>query len=1454
FQRNLRCFAFAKLYFKVGDYEQARRHVTIYLNVKPESAEAQQLLGKILEKLGKYDAALEAYRTSLDLDPKQNKLVLKVCELLASDNVNFDQSGVRYFCEKAQSIDPNNPSIFLLKEKLILSEGKDPNDVAKLLLNEIEERPKDFNRRVRLLRHYLQNSQIKEAYDHVKNVNERVQQIAWYETAAEVLVKYQQDSLKKNLNWEFWMLLIGVLEKLVELSLDERSIQMKSNNGYVNHLFNFDQSLKIASESMQDCPDRNLVQEFLNHYRGQLCLHFITLVFKQAKQELIKYKEASQITLTLLFAAYHTQPADLQSLWITHASECNKSLVRRWNREASFRCSQSGHMLLSISKDRKSTVLEKGAQCSSGLWREQLLKRIFITRDHQSKIKTSYFHTCNQLVELVIRLPEANELIKYDDSAQLVHPDSLHHYIWIGLNRNLPSFKCTVFDGLPFSTKTLSNCSAESLNVLDIHAFIYCSVLCAQQQIEDQKYNIYYPSDKPNIVPTAVTNQLGTQNQAKFLLAAYKMFTNDYSYDFNEVRLTLIKGIEAIRCVGNHGLDVKVLVTLAKIFAERSKILEKPMETEQNDARAELYWKTALPLLDKLKNNQTLSYSPNRLFECKSKEMSLSEIQTYIDDGKLFNGIQFMKKKDYEKALLLFEGLKDPYASFYQAQICKMKAEEQTCRNKESVTSEMRSQNIILLSRARDCLYLTFDRLRDPSVDRRHPLNSQLGTEIDKIERMLSRIDPDTCLNRNECDGMSDENISLGSMGDHFNYTNYGNSSFLNGNLTPKNDNFNLNATPLRVDTSRREARPSPERLDAQLRQLLASKDTAVNHVLEQNKVMMDSQRALLDEIRGFKDAVNNLTATVDEMKGFKTTIDDIKELQKSVDELKGSVDDLKNVTDDVLKMKKEIAELKKDTMKIKSNQISDEDLYGLDEEYSSDYTAAINSNIAAGLTTNIYPTLGRLPQPNSLPYGPTLYHGMYPMLHYPALGLPQAGSLPYAPENQLADFRTLNALPQGLGPSPAYLQASFSQTGLAQGLTPGGLSQGLVHGGLPPTLLPAQGLPQSTLMQTNLGQSPHSNPLIPSTSVFSTLTSTNIPNQSVFATTTPHLAPSTNILTTTTPSFLSNNAMSSKAPPINVVITSSDPLPVTKSAPQPVLSVTIPPQHLKGGQKTQAHNYQIQMPASSTVTTPSVINQPPLAISTQNLLSNIPPPVYSSIEPQNKNVTLGVAIEKSLNQSFGNGSLKQDANKSNVSSTSIDEHDAYPDFKPIIPLPDEVPVSTGEENEVSLFEERAKLFRYVNKEWKERGIGVLKLLKDLNTGKVRLLMRREQVHKICANHFLTKDMILTQMANNDKAYIWAANDFADQEIVLEKLCARFKTTDAAQRFYKAFEDAKKNLSDLNESREKCDKSKEDIIKKDEQIAPKTSDSIPVTINPKRMSSRRTNKSLLRHQIPFLSL
>ena len=51
-------------------------------------------------------------------------------------------------------------------------------------------------------------------------------------------------------------------------------------------------------------------------------------------------------------------------------------------------------------------------------------------------------------------------------------------------------------------------------------------------------------------------------------------------------------------------------------------------------------------------------------------------------------------------------------------------------------------------------------------------------------------------------------------------------------------------------------------------------------------------------------------------------------------------------------------------------------------------------------------------------------------------------------------------------------------------------------------------------------------------------------------------------------------------------------------------------------------------------------------------------------------------------------------------------------------------------------------------------------------------------------------------MPNNEKAYMWVANDFADEELRIEKLCIRFKTAEEAASFKEAFDKAKNSVSD----------------------------------------------------------
>jgi E3 SUMO-protein ligase RanBP2 len=67
-------------------------------------------------------------------------------------------------------------------------------------------------------------------------------------------------------------------------------------------------------------------------------------------------------------------------------------------------------------------------------------------------------------------------------------------------------------------------------------------------------------------------------------------------------------------------------------------------------------------------------------------------------------------------------------------------------------------------------------------------------------------------------------------------------------------------------------------------------------------------------------------------------------------------------------------------------------------------------------------------------------------------------------------------------------------------------------------------------------------------------------------------------------------------------------------------------------------------------------------------------------------------------------GNAAADSSQNDSENVNDDNYD--PHYDPIISLPDEIKVSTGEEDEEKLFGDRAKLFRYdVNtKEWKERG------------------------------------------------------------------------------------------------------------------------------------------------------
>lgn len=341
-----------------------------------------------------------------------------MCELLASDEITFNPNEAKYYCEKAQSIDPHNPVIYSLKEKLIAVETDDPKAVCNLLVKEMEQNPVDLNLGIRLLRQLLDSNQIDEAYHHAISIEDKLNKtsksydsllLKWYEVVSTLLNRYKNEK-SGNVPQDFWIYLVSCLEKLAGLSLYEHGEYVKTHTECIAALFNFDQGLLIALEKLKDYPSRKVLQEFRNHYRGQLCLHLTTFIYKQAKKNHLKFKDAVYTTLPLLFVAYHLSPAVCDDMWFGDGTP--HSLIKRWHLEATFRCSQVGHMILKAVKQHgKSFILEKTHIYSNGLWRAQLYKKVFASWEHQNKIKNSYFASSPEFLEVQIYLPEVRLLL-----------------------------------------------------------------------------------------------------------------------------------------------------------------------------------------------------------------------------------------------------------------------------------------------------------------------------------------------------------------------------------------------------------------------------------------------------------------------------------------------------------------------------------------------------------------------------------------------------------------------------------------------------------------------------------------------------------------------------------------------------------------------------------------------------------------------------------------------------------------------------------------------------------------------------------------------------------------------------------------------------------------------------------------------------------------------------------
>ena len=123
------------------------------------------------------------------------------------------------------------------------------------------------------------------------------------------------------------------------------------------------------------------------------------------------------------------------------------------------------------------------------------------------------------------------------------------------------------------------------------------------------------------------------------------------------------------------------------------------------------------------------------------------------------------------------------------------------------------------------------------------------------------------------------------------------------------------------------------------------------------------------------------------------------------------------------------------------------------------------------------------------------------------------------------------------------------------------------------------------------------------------------------------------------------------------------------------------------------------------------------------------------------------------------------------------------------------VEVKTGEEGQDLIYKGRAVLYRLRDKEWKERGRGDIKLLRDNKSKRIKFILRQDQILKVAANFIVSGEetlCILKPFQESDKMFTFFANDFSEEENGhLEIFNIKLGKADKAKEFKEAFEAAR---------------------------------------------------------------
>lgn len=1307
--------------------------------------------------------------------------LISVCRLfLVNDSWSASPGKAKYWCELADTENVRDDNVLNLHLKMLNKDKKNGGKpVEEMILKEIAARPHDIGLRIRLVKFLLDEKRVDEAFKYCFNVEMKFLEIFlvsidWYTTVSLVLAQHTSTE-----NWNYWCLLLITIDKKIFLNLKKdlslQSIKQTNIKEVTNLIFEFDQVLKKAADSLMIlAPVKELAEEFINHFRGQLALNIASLLFqKQKVASNDQWRETTKKCLPFLLFAFQCSTVNTDAFWLKNSNETIRNLLSYLKKEGSFRCAQAGRTILackssgnediaiSIRHYKSWTSIEDifnqvRETCVDLNWRKNIYRQLFANTDQQTKISSSYLVQNSYFQEPKYEIISFNDLETHEKMAQFLYPSSLEHHVYLGLGRkDFHSYKSYTFNGLNLSTSNLVNCNPETINRIDVDSFLYCAIIQAKRRLEAEKdcYESFSnkPSEKPLILPAAnMVETLCTEEQNEWWLCAFKIYKNITGENLAQLKATLQFGIEAVRGIDTPKVDVIILLKLGDILLTRACAGEKSEERRHFELRVEYVYKIAMRML---KNRD--SDNMRRIFKFATNNYDIDREVEQLAGTAIghLSGIYF-KREEYKEFIEDFAGLQNPWAHYFRAEAYK-KLDESSKTPKKSKK--------LYVEKARENLIETLALLdSNENVDKNNPLRIRVEKDLKKMQYNLSS---------SFSDELDFHNVSHNGHADEEVFHNASSTSF----------------------RGRRDL----------------SSSAVVHNYNEKFLEVENLIRKLSDLVVSVKD--------------------DVLCVRNDITDLK----------DELLTIRGDIADMNINREAATSKALGD--VYKAIEDLTWNVACLMNlgqnpagASMASGAA--------RFPQiPIQAQLG-QMYNTAYPMypMQYPTQPMMQR-------------------------PPPSVIpgQVPTAQLGYDQ------MGQNLMMNSQNGILAMQAGVPKSSLMEALNTPSllntwnntyNHQGPLTPPAQLAQAQPQ---PPQNI---TTPVIPPPPIVAA---PAALPiQNKPVEKAPPVNVVITSSDPLPAQNSfVSQPTLSVTIPPQHIKHAPQQPQPMFSQQPIVSSSVSQPQYENISPTRNpekpspfanfsfgqtgsanksfselfgnpstgKTGSLTSSAPQAVQSTSDEWESRLNKSNPNEDKVEhnrppistapQAAQSTPVEKDPNlnRSNHNEDEVEHYEPSAHFEPVIPLPDLVEARTGEEDEDVKFVHRAKLLRFDGdtKEWKERGIGEMKVLvhkSDLS--KSRLLMRREQIFKLCCNMVITKELKFKKM--NKNTYSFFGQDFSEAEMKTEMLAIKFKTAELAEAFITAVSDVQANISASKDvSKKKPDKKKEDPNSFGDRFKPK---------------------------------